>query len=134
MNDGYPFEDDPQAERVVDILKRELPGFESYFDAGTDTFRVHGVLKFGGVAAREMLFAVPNDERAADALAAEFVRKTREHVADAVGLQKLIDEERMSALKQGRDEGYVTGRASGIAEGRRQMLAEVLAARGDEDE
>lgn len=39
------------AEKAVDILKRELPGFASKFEARTDTFRVHGPIHFDAYVA-----------------------------------------------------------------------------------
>jgi hypothetical protein len=121
------------AERLVDILKAELPGFASEIHAATDTIRVRGWIKFNAQAALDTVYMVPDGQRAIESLAEYLIERTRNHVIELVGLRKLMDARVTAAGERGQHRGYIEGKAAGIAEGRRQMLAEVLAAREEDD-
>jgi hypothetical protein len=107
--------DHPPTERVVEILKRELPGFASSFDAGTDTFRVKGHITFGTSAVLDPVYAVPVDEygEASERFAAELIRMTRRNGIEALGIEKLIVEREKRARDQGKAEGFKLGEARG---------------------
>ena len=122
------------AKRVVDILKRELPGFAAEFHAGTDSFRVRGPVRFASMLASDWAYAVPDDERFADRVADRLIEATRRNAIEALGIEKLIVEREERAQREGYVEGYSHGKVEGIKLGRIDVLAEILAARAEEAE
>ena len=128
------FKESP-GEQALAILARELPGFKSMIDEGTDTIRVRGPVFFEGRAGLEALFRtylVPED---VERFTAELIRKTREHAIAALGLETMIREELQRARHEASVAAFADGKVAGKAEGRREMLAEILAAReGSYDE
>lgn len=113
------------AEKVVDILKRELPGFASMFDAATDTFRVRGAIKFNAYAdANPRVFAVYDMEP--ERIAQQLIDMTRRHVIELVGLEALIVEReriaanvaRLEGFENGKHAGFIAGETSGYERGR----------------
>lgn len=119
------------AEQVVAILKRELPGFAAEFHAETDRFRVRGPIFFSAYMGVDIRYAVP--EVGAERMAAELVDKTRRHGIEALGLETMIREELQRARHAASVAAFAEGKAAGIAQGRREMLAEVIAARSEDE-
>lgn len=105
-------------ENAAEFLRRELPGFQMHADSGTDSIRGRLLLGF------TITFDALTENTAA--MRVEAVR--REGVA-ALGLEPMMREELQRARHEASVEAFADGKKAGIAEGRREMLAEVLAAR-----
>lgn len=119
------------ADELVAILVRELPGFTSSIHAQTDTIRVQGPLKFGASLALDVLY--PVYEGAEEAIARRLIEQTRRAGIEALGIEATIVERERAAFERGQRTGYDIGRAEGYANGRRDMLAEVLEARPEDE-
>lgn len=122
-------------DKVVAILKRELPGFESKIHAETNSIRTHGIIRVDGgnklgmsAAIEAIRYPVSDDEREAEEFARRIVDETRRFVADQVGLEKYIAKIRHEATAEGFRDGRAKGREEGKAEGRAEVMAELGAA------
>lgn len=109
--------------KVIEVLERELPGFSTNFDRGTDQIRFRGPFWINGFANYEYVVAVPEGRE--EAFAREVVERTRRHGIEQLGLQATIDELVERGRREGRREGYHDGKQAGIQEGREQLLAEI---------
>jgi len=114
------------ADRAAEIIRRELPGFASRIDARSDELHVRAMLPFGTSIALDATYAVPGSEVAAEELAERLVKKTRENGIALLGLEKMIREELQRARHEARREGFADGKVAGHAEGRSEMLAEIV--------
>lgn len=123
------------ADTVVDILQEEMPGFKANLRAATDRIEWRGPFWLNGWSNRPAyVMPVPNMEQYARAMAREIIVRTRQHGIEQLGLQATIDEIAERARDAGRRVGYSEGHAAGIAVGRKEMLAEILAAGSEEDD
>ena len=120
--------DETPADAIVDILKRELPGFAAEFHAATDRFRVRGPIHFNATVGFDIVYAVPDHPEAIERVAAALVTNTRRHAIEALGLETLIREELQRARHEAAVAAFADGKAKGKAEGRRELLAELAAA------
>lgn len=123
-------------EKVVAILKRELPGFESKIHVESDSIRTFGVIrvdgpqKVGMTAGLEAVrYPVPDDEHEAEEFAGRIIERTRQFVSDQVGLEKMIAKIRHEATAAGFRDGKLAGITEGKRIGRRELLAEMMEAK-----
>lgn len=114
------------ADRAAEIIRRELPGFATKIDARTDELHVQAVLLFGTVAALDAIYAVPDLD--IEEWAARLVRKTRERGIALLGLETMIREELQRARHEAAVAAFADGKVAGKAEGRSEMLAEIVSA------
>lgn len=121
------------AEEAVEILRRELPGFEAQVSYGTHEIRVRTTFKFSAGRALEwpeLDLLVPGGG------VAEWLRpmieQTRRAAAEKLGLAAEIERQvtaaRDEAYARGRREGRADGLTVGRAEGERAVLARILGA------
>lgn len=131
MNYPAPLKDG-NAQSVIDIIEREMPGFKGNLNAKTDMLQWKGPFWMMGKVTMDWVMQVPGGRE--EVLAREIIERTQRDAIQRLGLQKVIDEEVRKAKEQGRRIGYSEGHASGIATGRREMLAEILAAKEEIDD
>lgn len=117
--------------KAIEILQEKLPGFAAELRPAYDTIQVRGPIYFAAQAGVELFYYVP--EHGAERFAEEMVRVTRQHGIEKLGLQETIDELVRDAYERGKFEGFQNGKSSGITQGRKEMLAEILAAKEDDD-
>lgn len=120
------------ADRVIAILEEELPGFKAQIKSNVDQIRWRGPFWLAGYVGMDAIMAVP--EAAEAQMAREIVERTRRQGIEALGLQAEIDRRVEWARAQGRQEGFAEGKVAGVTEGRREMLAEILAATTEADD
>lgn len=124
------------AEKLVEILIEELPGFKTAFHAGTNQIRSEGYMKIGNATSAEAVI-YPAYDGMVESVAREIVERTRRFVIEAAGLEKLIKERedfaRSRGMEQGRSEGLTQGRQQGRAEAIREFAAAMRAEVLEED-
>lgn len=123
------------AEKAVEIITREMPGFKSKIDAGRDRIIVRGCIHFNATAAldvmRDIEYAVPDSDAGVEQFAALMIEVTRQNGIAALGLDKIVQLQLQRARHEASVAAFADGKKAGIVEGRREMLAEVIAATDD---
>lgn len=108
---------------AIDVLKRELPGFEAGIAPATDAIRILWRMKLGAELGQEALFYVaPRDQRDVYMVIRPIIEQARAHAVRDFGLDAVMRERELDAFERGRR----TGRTEGIAEGKRLGRLEVL--------
>lgn len=102
------------AEKMAELLRRELPGFAANIVAETDTIRVRGILKIGAETGLDMI-RFPAYDDSYEAVAVEIIKKARRMAIELVGLEAEIVEREKAAEARGRR----IGRSEGITEGQK---------------
>lgn len=118
------------AERAVEILARELPGFEATAYAPTNEIRVRGLLKLGAGVSAEALehYAMLIPDRGVEEYLSKLIAETRRLGIEALGLAREIEARTEAAESRGRREGHAAGLAQGRREGRAELLREIAEA------
>lgn len=126
------------AEEAIEILARELPGFEARAIPETDEIHVRGTLRLGaGVAVatlHDVRLRMPKYGVAA--VVGRMIDETRELANRAVGLDayvtKLVDKARAEGERKGYGDGRIAGYSEGYGAGRRAGTQAIVRAMNDE--
>jgi flagellar biosynthesis/type III secretory pathway protein FliH len=117
--------------KLVEILKAELPGWESKVSPATDSIVIDGILRLGIEIAQDSIYRHPVYSGGAETIAKMLVDRAREFAIEQVGLAPVIAEREKRAHERGRQDGLYEGREAGRREGRKALLAELAEALRD---
>lgn len=113
MNDKTP------AEEAIEILSRELPGFEARVDGARDTVSVRGTFRIAAGITNGSLHEVRMHlpEYGVAEIIGRMVGQVRERANWAVGLDAYVTDLVEKARAEGERKGYGDGRIAGYSEG-----------------
>lgn len=118
------FDDAAPVEAVVDVLRRELPGFATQIDPATNAIRIRTTLRVGHMVGLEVVLYPVAHGADPEEVAAPLIDKARREAIAQLGIEKMIAERERIARERGHAGGYLEGITKGRAEGRAAAIRE----------